>query len=401
MSRDSKPQRVLVVHNSYQQKGGEDSVVEAEVELLRQNGHAVELLARSNFDIDHMSRATAAAQTLWSRQTSAQIGELSERFRPDLVHVHNSFPLVSPSVYWAAQAQGLPVVQTLHNFRLLCPQGMLLRNGSICEDCVGHLPWRGVVRRCYRDSLAQSAVLGSTLSLHRALGTYRRKIDAYIALNTFCRDKFIEGGLPAGRIHIKPNFLNPPDREPGTSPRSGGLFVGRLSQDKGMGLLLSLFGADSRLHDAPIRIIGRGDYEDQARSVMSDRYLGFLGLEAILEHLERASFLVVPSLWYENFPRTIIEAFSRGTPVIASNIGALASIVDHGRTGLLFEAGKADSLADTLQWALAHPDEMAAMGRRAYDEFMRLYTPESNYATLRTIYDSLRSGSEAASAGAV
>ena len=217
------PYPVLVVHNAYQQRGGEDAVVEAEIDLLRQNGHPVQVYRRSNDEISQMPAASAAIQTLWSRRTTHDIRNLIHQHRSAVVHVHNSFPLVSPSVYWAAAALNVPVVQTLHNYRLVCPQALLLRDGKPCEDCVGKVPWRAVQHACYRGSQAQSAVVAAMLQTHRWLGTWQHKITRYIALNEFCRDQFIAGGLPRERIRIKPNLADPRTETHCAAPKSAPL----------------------------------------------------------------------------------------------------------------------------------------------------------------------------------
>lgn len=373
--------RVLVVHNGYQQRGGEDSVVEAELALLRSGGHAVEAYVRHNDEIDALSRAALARDALWSRRTQSEVGAIVARFRPDVIHVHNTHPLISPSLHWAAARAAVPVVQTLHNFRLLCPQGMLLRDRRVCEDCVGRVPWRGVVHRCYRDSAAQSAVVAATVTLHRGLGTWRHKVRRYVALNAFCRDLFVRGGLPAERVVIKPNFV---DVVPAaTGERDGGLFVGRLSVEKGVGVLAA---ALRRQPDVAVDVIGAGECEAELAGVPNARRRGFLPLPEILQRMRRARWLLVPSLWYENFPRTIVEAYACGLPVIASRLGVLPELVDEGVTGLLFEPGSAEDLARVMHWAETHPDDMARMGAAARARYDDLYTPERNLQMLNSIY---------------
>lgn len=373
--------RVLLVHNGYQQRGGEDSVVDAELALLRDGGHAVETYFRRNDEIEAMPRARLLADTLWSQRTAADVAALVQAFRPDVIHVHNTHPLVSPSLHWAAARARVPVVQTLHNFRLLCPQGMLLREQRVCEDCVGRVPWRGVAHRCYRDSAAQSAAVAATVTLHRALGTWRRKVRRYIALNAFCRDVFVRGGLPAERIAIKPNFVEVPEAP--QQPRDGGLFVGRLSVEKGIAVLAQALAASPAVM---LDVIGAGELEPALRPLPNARCRGFLALPQILERMRGARWLVLPSIWYENFPRTLVEAYACGLPVIASRLGALAELVEHGTTGLLFDPGSADDLARTLQWADTHPDDMARMGANARARYDALYTPQRNLEMLNTIY---------------
>lgn len=374
--------RILVAHNAYQHRGGEDTVVEAEVALLRANGHEVEVYSRSNDDVGGMSSLALARNTLWSDRTLRDMEGLTRRFRPGLIHAHNTFPLMSPSLYWAAARAGVPVVQTLHNFRLMCLNALFLREGRVCEDCTGQLPWRGVARACYRDSHVASAALAGMLTLHRSLGTYRNKVARYIALNDFCRGKFIEGGLPAERVVVKPNFVDFDAPEP--APRSGFLSVGRLSTEKGISTLSRAVGM---LPGVALRVAGDGPEAGLLEGVAGVTRLGSLPGEVVRAEMSRAAALVVPSIWYENFPRTIVEAFACGLPVVASRIGALAEIVRDGETGLLFEPGNPRDLADRLAWAQANPDRMVGMGRKARAQYEAEFSAEVNYRRLIEIYE--------------
>ncbi len=378
-----KPVNVLVVHNAYQQRGGEDSVVEAEIALLRSKGHHVELHSLSNDSIASVGKVALASQTFWSRQTIKDFTALASAFQPDIVHVHNTFPLISPSVYWASAQLKLPVVQTLHNFRLHCPQAMYLREGSVCEDCLGKVPWRGALRGCYRDSKVQSAVLAGMVTVHRALGTWQNKITRYIALNEFCKNKFVEGGLPAERIVVKPNFVDfatPLERQ-----REGFLFVGRLSTEKGLDVLAA---ALRKVAAGTVKVAGTGPEERLLTNAPGLTAMGSLSMDRVRHEMSSAMALLLPSIWYENFPRTLVEAFACGLPVIASRIGALAELVTHGKTGLLFETGNADGLAEMMRWALDNPEAMRTMGRNARTQYEAEFTAEINYQQLMKIYES-------------
>lgn len=380
--------RILLAHNAYQHRGGEDMVVESEIALLRAHGHEVAEYRRDNSEIIGMSKPVLAANTLWSRRTVHEADCLIAEFHPDVIHAHNTFPLISPALYWAAERAGVPVVQTLHNFRLMCLSAMFLRDGKVCEDCSGRLPWRGVARKCYRASAAQSAVLAGMLVLHRGLGTYRNKVARYIALNDFCRSKFIEGGLPAKRIVVKPNFVDWVEASPhsGTfqrSDRQGLLFVGRLAVEKGV---QTLARAAALLPNSSLRVAGEGPEARWLEGVAGINRLGNLAGDAVRQEMCGAMALVLPSIWYENFPRTIVEAFACGLPVIASRIGALADLVRDGETGLLFEPGSAHGLASKMAWALAHPQRMAEMGRRARAQYEAEFSAEVNYRLLMDIY---------------
>lgn len=374
--------KILFVHNAYQHKGGEDTVLEAEAALLSSRGHVVENFTRHNNDISQMSRVSVAIQTFWSTPSAKDFEAQLRSFKPDVVHVHNTFPLISPAIYWVADRMGVPVVQTLHNFRLFCPQAMLLREGKVCEDCLGKLPWRGALRGCYRESRLQSTVLASMVSLHRGLGTWQNKVTRYIALNHFCRNKFIEGGLPAERIVIKPNFVD--FLPPIAVDRKDFLFVGRLSAEKGIDTLVA---ASRMVEAASIQVAGTGPEAELLNAVPNIRALGALTGDQVREAMAGAMALVLPSIWYENFPRTLVEAFGCGLPVIASRIGALEELVEDRVTGLLFEPGDQASLADTMRWALEHPAEMAAMGKAARAHYEANFTAERNYQQLLAIYE--------------
>lgn len=374
--------RVLLVHNGYQQRGGEDSVVESEMALLRERGHEVELYLRHNDEVNRLSRPQLLADTMWSRQTVQDIKERVARFRPDVIHVHNTLPLVSPSVFWAADELGVPVVQTLHNYRMACLSATFLRDGRICEDCLGKVPWRGVVHGCYRESKVQSGAMATMLVLHRGLGTFRRKVSRFIALSEFGRGKLVQAGLPPERISVKPNFLE--WREPPlVGAREGGLFVGRLSPEKGVDVLLQ---ALATLPSPQVQVVGGGPLAQQVQQQLGPLALGLQPLPAVMGLMQSAAFLVLPSLWYEGFPRTIVEAYACGTPVLASRLGAMAEVIEDGVTGLLFTPGNVQELADKIAWALANPAAMQAMGQAARRRYETHYGPDVNHAQLLSIY---------------
>jgi len=374
--------RILIVHNAYQLRGGEDSVVDAELDLLRGHGHAVEVFQRNNDELKSTPRWKAAVDTVWSRRSVAALTEALHQFRPDVVHFHNTFPLISPSAYWAVRAAGLPVVQTLHNFRLHCPQAMYLREGRVCEDCLGHLPWRSVLHACYRGSRAQSAVLTGMLVLHRSLGTYRDKVTRYIALNEFCRNKLIEGGLPAERVLVKANFVD--FASPPFAEREGFLFVGRLSAEKGVDVMVRAWGL---LDSGSLRVAGTGPEAGLLEGHSGLTALGALSGDAVRARMGGSIALVLPSIWYECFPRTLVEAFACALPVIASRLGPLADLIEDGVTGLLFEPGDATDLAQKLKWAQVHPERMAEMGRNARAKYEAEFSAKHNHEHLIAIYE--------------
>lgn len=367
---------------------------QAERELLTGHGHEVDLLEAGNSDIVGLAaRVKAAAGTIYSPEAKKRVAASIDAFHPDVVHVHNFFPLLSPSIYYACREAGVPVVQTLHNYRLICPNALLLRSGRPCEDCVGRkFAWPGVLHGCYRGSPLGTATVAAMASTHRWLGTWHKRVDSFIALSEFAKSKLAGGGLPVQKITVKPNFLT----DPGTPPSNRGkfaLFVGRLSLEKGIATLLSVW---ERLGGAiPLKIAGDGPLKEKVAACSAKgqiEYLGSLRREEILGLMSDASLLIFPSLCYENFPLVMVEAFAHGLPVIASQLGAMGEIIKHGRTGLHFRPGDAEDLAAKVEWAWTHPAEMENMGRAARAEYEAKYTPERNYQMLMNIYDRVTGG---------
>lgn len=375
--------RVLLIHNVYQHRGGEDTVVEAEAALLMQHGVDVAVYQRHNDELHALPKWQAAAQALWSRRTVAEVSDQIAHFRPDVVHVHNTFPLVSPSVYWAAARAGVATVATLHNFRLLCPQAMLLRDGQVCRQCVGQVPWPAIQHRCYRGSVAQSAVAAAVLQGHRWLGTWASKVGRYIALTDYARELFIAGGLPPAKVVVKPNFIDLPDTAVDTR-RHGLLFVGRLSAEKGVQVLAEA-ARRSPLAE-PLSVLGDGPARAALENLPGVNLLGHATLDGVVAQMRAARALVLPSIWIENFPRTLVEAMACGLPVIASRLGAMATLVEDGRTGLLFSPGDAIDLRAKLDWAMANPEALAAMGRAARADYELRFQGGTNVQQLMDVY---------------
>jgi glycosyltransferase involved in cell wall biosynthesis len=384
--------KIVIVHNAYQQAGGEDVVVRAEKALLHRAGDEVNQYLRHNNEIKSGGSCyhiTLGFRTVWSSGARNELHWLLKEWKPDIVHFHNTFPLISPSAYYACRELGVPVVQTLHNYRLFCASGAFFRDGQVCEDCLMKNRWQAVRHACYRQSRVASATVVAMLSFHHWYGTWKKLVDRYIALSEFSRAKFVEAGLPAEKIVVKPNFVLPVP-EAKTASRDYAIFVGRLSEEKGLRTLLQAWRQVN--HKYALRIIGDGplfnDLQSEiSRSGFSNVHLyGRLPREASLEVLQGAKVLILPSNCYENFPMTIAEAYACGTPVIASRLGAMQEIVHDGRTGLHFVPGDADDLAKKVERAWAHPDEMREMGRNARMEYEAKYTPERNYKILIEVY---------------
>jgi len=382
--------KIILVHNRYQQPGGEDAVFAAEMALLRRHGNEMVEYIEDNQRINGMNRFAVASRAIWSCSSQSKLNQILQDTRPNAVHFHNTFLLISPSAYYACQKFAVPVVQTLHNYRLLCPAGTFYRNGHICEDCLGKTPpWPGILHACYRDSRAETAVVSTMLTIHRWIRTWREQVDVYVALTEFARKKFIEGGLPSEKIVVKPNFVHP---DPGIREEKGlyALFVGRLSSEKG---LRTLLWAWQYLQKIPLKIVGDGPLMEEVSAYVKTHKLEWVELigrcnhEEVLELMKGARYLVLPSECYETFGLVAVEAFACGVPVIASRLGAMAEIVDDGRTGLHFEPGNSEDLAAKVEWAWTHPEAMSEMGREARREYEEKYTAEKNYKMLLDIYE--------------
>lgn len=381
--------KVLAVHNRYQQPGGEDQVFLAETALLESYGHRVVCYTTHNDRVAGMNRLTLASNTLWNSSAYRELRALIRQERPQVAHFHNTFPLVSPAGYYAARAEEVPVVQTLHNYRLLCPNALFFRDGGVCEDCLGKaVPWPGIVHKCYRGSRMASGVVATMLTAHRVLRTWTEMVDVYVALTEFARRKFVEGGLPAESTVVKPNFVYP---DPGPGEGRGGyaLFVGRLSPEKGVGTLLDAY---RRLDErSPLKVVGGGPLTESVVEAASRyphiEYLGYRSPEEVHALMKEASMLVFPSEWYEGFSRVVAEAFATATPIVAADIGASTELVEHGRTGLRFPPGDAGALATQVEWFFSHPEEHARMRRAVRAEYEAKYTAQRNYQMLLEIYE--------------
>lgn len=381
--------RVMQVHTRYRQAGGEDRVVEAERRLLEDAGVEVDQVLFDNVELRE-SRSLAgdvqlAMSTISSRSAQRRVRAALAARRPQVMHVHNTFAAASPSIYAAASAQGVAVVQTLHNYRFVCPSATVFRDGKACIDCVGRrIAWPSVVHACVRGSRAQSAVVATLLAAHRARGTFKRGIDTYVALTSFQRQLLVDGGLPDQRIRVIPNFLEP-DPGPGNGSRAGVLFVGRLAEEKGIAMLLRA----AELAPGRITVAGDGPLAPLAKAAAAAgqiRYLGSIGLDEVASELRGAVALAMPSIWFEGFPMVVVEAYAAGTPVIASRIGSLAGIVEDGVTGLLVDPADAVQLAERVSWAAEHPAELADMGAQARERYQRLYRGGAHLDSLLDVY---------------
>lgn len=390
--------KILVLHTKYRYAGGEDAVVDSEVSLLRRYGLNVRDVQVTNETAGAAGMVQLGFDSAWSDSSYRLVKGLCAEWKPDVVHVHNFWMRLSPSVHQACRDSGIPTVQTLHNFRLLCLRADFLREGKVCTQCLGKEPWRGVVHRCYRDSFLASAAVARMISRHRRLLTWHQNVDAFIALSEHSRSKFIEGGINPDRIYVKPNFVE--DRQGALRERPSNfnsiVYVGRLAPEKGLDILLQGWKAASPksgqltfIGDGPLR----NTLESQARSLGFGpdqvRFLGILPLPSVLEEMSAARAVAIPSLCFENCPRSVLEAYCCGRPVIASRVGALDEFVGDWRTGLKFESGNAVELGAALTTMLADPALADRLGAQARAEYVERYTPAQNFSMLSKIYQSI------------
>jgi glycosyltransferase involved in cell wall biosynthesis len=363
--------KILQVHTHYREQGGEDAVVAAEGELLAAAGHDV-LLHLARNPSGAVRTGASLAMSSWNPLAARELRRLAERERPDIAHVHNTWYALSPSVLTALTAAAVPVVVTLHNYRLLCANAQLFRDGHVCEDCVGSHPWHGVRHRCYRGSLVASIPAAGTIALNNALGTWNRHVRLFLVLNDFARTRFVRGGLPADKIHVKPNFVSDPGPRPAPPSRSRTiLYVGRLSTEKGVETLLDAWDA-RRPSGLELVLVGDGPLRPalERRPLPGVRLTGSLPREAVIERMLRSRALVFPSVLYEGQPMAVLEALGCGLPVLASRIGGNLELLLGQGEHWLVPPGQRVAWTQALQ-RLSDPDPVDRAGvgaRRLYEQ---------------------------------
>jgi glycosyltransferase involved in cell wall biosynthesis len=380
--------KILIVHNYYQQPGGEDQVFRTESALLREYGHEVVLETVHNDAATDLHPLALGLKTIWNAKSYRRFRELVRRERPAIVHFHNTFPLLSPAVYYASRREGASVVQTLHNYRLICPAATLFRDGDICELCVDKtIKWPAVQHGCYRGRMASGAT-AALLATHHWAGTWHHQVDAFVAVSSVLAEKVVAGGLPAAKVHVKPNCIHP---DPGHARRAGGyaLFLGRLTPEKGIGTLLEAWRElGGRI---PLKIAGDGplasDVAQAAATVPGIEWLGQQTREQVLALLYDARCLIAPSIWYEGgIPLTVLEAMGVGLPIIASRLGTLGCYLDHGRTGLLFAPQQPADLVTQVRAMLNDPLLERRLATQARTEFETHFSGKRTYEQLMELY---------------
>ena len=386
--------RILMIHNRYKARGGEDVSTDTQVTLLRDAGHDVVLLEDSNDRIDELGRLRTATRSIWSIEAKRRVASILGESRFDVVHVQNLFPLFSPSIYYAAAETGTPVIQSLRNFRALCPEAMLHRDGLVCTDCVGkRVAWPAIRHGCYQGSTAGSSVVAAMSATHRMLGTWRKRVARYVTPSTFARNVYVDAGWDPGMVTVIPNVVYP---DPGAGAGTGGyaVYAGRLAPAKGLETLLEAWASDEIV--MPLKIVGEGPRKHLVRKAMESnpkiQYLGPVDPEKVSELVGEAAVAVVPTRGIETFGRAAAEAIARGTPVIAADHGGLSEILVHGENGLLFAPGDVAALENCVLELIASPSRLKEMRDPTRESYLTRFTGERVLNQWLGLYEAVASG---------
>ncbi len=384
--------RILSVHNYFQFRGGEDVSHDLEAEMLRKRGHVVLDHVIDNAQITGRLPLSVGFRAMWSTSDYSAVRKLIRDHGIEMVKIDNFFPLLSPSVHNAARREGVPVVQFIRDYRLICPEGRFIRDEKICQECsCKAFPLASLVHGCYRSSRIQTAAVVGMLTIHKLLRTWSNTVTAYVAVSEFVKRILVDNDFPAHRVFVKPDFV--PDVEVGSGDGDYALFVGRLSPEKGISTLLQAW--QRMLPRLPIKIVGDGplrpEVEQASHAVPEIQYLGPLPIQDVLTLMGKARVLIFPSICYETFGRTIVEAFAKGLPVITTRLGNMDAMVEEFRTGLKYEPGNPEDLLLKIGWMCSHPEQWKEMRTACRNTYLANYTEERNYAMLMNIFeDALR-----------
>lgn len=381
--------RILIIHNFYANFGGEDSIALREKALLEAHGHTVHFYSRRNeelFQGPAWKKAWFPLHALYSRQTVHDITKLADAFEPDIAYTHNIFPLISPSVFHALYKRGIPCLQNVQDFRWLCPNGLFFRKGQVCERCQSGRMWPAVTGHCFRDSYFFSGLYAALLSAHRAVGVFSKMF--FLCVSEFSKRKLLEAGVAEDRLFIKPNYYDGSAFTPRYGQGDYALFLGRLSEEKGLDNLLD---AAAMRPSIPLVIAGDGPLKHALERDIQQRGLSHIRLAGFVEGnekrrlIEKAAFMVIPSIWYEHFPVVILESFAAGKPVLASRIGNLEYIIQPHQNGLHFTSDSVSDLADRME-QLWHDRKLCErLGRNARRQIETEYSPDENAARFEQV----------------
>ena len=382
---------ILLAHNFYKFFAGEDSIALREKGLLEENKEQVYFYTKDNKETDSYNlnkKINFFAQTIFSSSTKKELKTIIKDFKPDIAYTHNIFPLISPSIFHTLHAESIPCVQNVQDYRWLCPNGVFYINDSICEKCKNGAFWNAIRYKCFRDSFLLSGLYATTIGTNRLSGVFK-KIDAFVCTTEFNKQKLMEAGIEEKRLFIKPNYLDITNIEPSVGTGNHIIFLGRLSQEKGLWTLIKAF---EKIKDLQLKIVGTGPLEHPLRKYIKENSINNISIEGFKEGDEKnnliknALFMVFPSEWYEHFPIVLLEAFAFGKPVIASDIGNMPLIVENEKSGLHFKAGDIDDLIEKIRILSQNNSEITRMGEFARKKIETYYTPEINYKILKSIF---------------
>lgn len=380
--------KVLMLHNRYKIMGGEDVSTNAEYTLLKEHGVDIETLILTNDIIEDENKLGLAINTIWSKKYYAEILQRIEDKKYDIIHVQNFFPLFSPSIFYAAKKAGIKIVMTVRNYRLICPNGLMYVNGAICTDCVGKtIPYPALIKKCYRNSTSATGVTVAMLSLHNFLNTWKNKIDGFICISEFVKKQLIAGGIEENKLHVKYNFVAT-EIPPNFNPQDYYIYVGRISTEKGIDILLETFSKNKK----KLLIIGDGPLKEDvvAAAERNDNiiFCGKLPLQETYKKLAAAKALIFPSKWHEPFGRTIVESFAHGTPIIGTPLGGVPELIEEGVNGFLFDPSLQSDLERALLVFESQPNP-ELLRRNAYGSYKQKFTPSVNYERIMQIYNGI------------
>jgi glycosyltransferase involved in cell wall biosynthesis len=385
--------RILLIHNSYQKRGGEEVLFETERRLLAARGHEVLEYRRTNDEIRHATtfdKLTLPLRTVWAWDSYSEVRKICLEKRPAVALAFNTLPLVSPAVVYACHSANVPIIQHIQNYRLICAAGTLFRDGGVCQECLDHGAWRAVMHACYRGSRLATAIVAAHTGVHKSAKTWSREVDAFIAPSGFIRDFAVRGGIPRDKIYLKPNCVEPDPGRRGECENFA-LFAGRLSPEKGVWTLLRAWAQLGR--HIPLRIAGDGPLRGELEAFASDNgmknviFLGALPHEDVLSLMKRSRLFVFPTECYEGFPMSVVEALACGAVIVASDLGAIREVLREGETGYFFTAGNTASLTERVAWLWT--SDLNRVSALARAEFEAKYTGETNHDQFLSIVRSV------------
>ena len=382
--------RILFIHNFYRKAGGEDQVVTKEMALLKSHGHFVHLLS---FENEEFKKSIKGIQQLfYNSESYQQVRETIQQFKPDVIHVHNFFYKASPAIFHAAQSMNIPIIVTLHNYRTICANALLMREAKPCELCIKDVfPIHGIRHKCFQESMVKTALLTATTAWHNYKNTWANYVDRFIVLTSFAQQKFGSSslGIPEDKFLIKANSVDDYQVVPMSNRLNYAVYVGRLSSEKGIDVLLE----GAALSEVTVKIVGDGplrdmvlDYSNKYKNI---EYLGAKDHSQVIEIIQQSRGLILPSVCYEGLPNTVLEGFSTGTPVIVSDNDNLSAIVSNQKNGYTFASGNSSDLAEKLNLLLNNRQQWEKLALHARDTYEQHYTHQQNYRQLITLYEKL------------